>query len=84
MSNFLGAVHYGAYTDDLKNPPIEWNLNHTYIQDKGINQDFGIFDTPDDFYAKHQQQMSFFKKFIFQKFVRNIMNKNVATIRNRS
>lgn len=75
---------YGAYTDDLKNPPIEWNLNHTYIQDKGINQDFGIFDTPDDFYAKHQQQMSFFKKFIFQKFVRNIMNKNVATIRNRS
>lgn len=75
---------YGAYTDALKNPPIEWNLNHTYIQDKGINQDFGIFDTPDDFYAKHQQKLGIFKKFIFQKVVRNIMNKNVATIRNRS
>ncbi len=33
---------YGVYTDDFQNPPIEWNLNNTFIQDKGINQDFGI------------------------------------------
>ena len=77
-SNFCG---YGAYTDNFENPPIEWNMNNTYIQDKGINQDFGLFDTPDDFYAKHQQKLGAIKKFIFRNFVRQIMNKNVEKIR---
>lgn len=73
---------YGAYTDNFKNPEIEWNLNNTYIQEKGINQDFGLFDTPDEFYQKHQQNLGFFKRFIFQKIVRNKMNQNVERIRN--
>ncbi|MFN8431881.1 MAG: hypothetical protein U0V04_18005 [Spirosomataceae bacterium] len=73
---------YGAYTDNFENPPIEWNLNNTYIQDKGINQDFGLFDTPDEFYAKHQQQLGAFKKFIFRYIVRQKMNRNVERIRN--
>lgn len=73
---------YGAYTDNFENPPIEWNLNNTYIQDKGINQDFGLFDTPDEFYKKHQQKLGAFKKFIFRNFVRHKMNKNVEKIRN--
>ncbi len=72
---------YGAYTDNFENPPIEWNLNHTFIQDKGINQDLGVFDTPDDFYARHQQQLSPVKRFVFRHIVRYIMNKNVARIR---
>lgn len=73
---------YGAYTDNFENPPIEWNLNNTYIQDKGINQDFGLFDTPDEFYAKHQQKLEAIKKFIFRNIVRQKMNKNVEKIRN--
>ncbi len=73
---------YGAYTSNFDNPPIEWNLNNTFIQDKGINQDFGIFDTPDEFYAKHQQELSSIKKFIFRNIVRHKMNKNVERIRN--
>lgn len=72
---------YGVSTDNFQNPPIEWNLNHTYIQDKGINQDFGLFDTPDEFYARHQQNLSPFKTFVFQKIVRHKMNKNVQKIR---
>lgn len=74
---------FGVYTDDFKNPPIEWNNNNTFIQDKGINQDFGVFDTPDDFYSKHQQKLNAFKRFVFQNIVRNLMNNNVETIRNR-
>jgi len=73
---------YGVYTNNFENPPIEWNLNNTYIQDKGINQDFGLFDTPDDFYAKHQQKLGAIKKCIFRKIVRNKMNRNVERIRN--
>lgn len=73
---------FGVYTDNFQNPAIDWNLNNTFIQDKGINQDFGVFDTPDEFYKKHQQKLNIFKRFVFQNFVRHIMNKNVERIRN--
>lgn len=72
---------FGVYTDDFQNPPIEWNLNNTYIQEKGINQDFGIFDSPDDFYTKHMQSLNFIKKFLFKTFSRKSMNRNVDRIR---
>lgn len=74
---------FGVYTDNFQNPPIEWNNNNTFIQQKGINQDFGVFETPDDFYSKHQQKLNFFKRFVFQNIVRHIMNNNVQRIRNR-
>lgn len=73
---------FGVYTDNFESPPIEWNLNNTFIQDKGINQDFGVFVTPDDFYQKHQQKLNAFKRFVFQNMVRHIMNKDVENIRN--
>ena len=57
---------YGAYTDNFENPVIDWDKNHTYIQEKGINQDFGLFDTPDEFYKKHQQGFNPIKKWIFK------------------
>lgn len=72
---------YGAYTDSFENPPIDWNLNNTFIQEKGINQDFGLFDTPDDFYAKHQQNIGLFKQYMFKFIVRHLMNRNVKRIR---
>lgn len=37
---------FGVYTDNFENPPIEWNLNNTFIQDKGINRDFGVLIHP--------------------------------------
>ncbi|SHF02231.1 transglutaminase-like domain-containing protein [Chryseobacterium sp. OV279] len=73
---------FGVYTDNFENPPIEWNNNNTFIQDKGINQDFGVFDTPDELYSKHQQKLNAFKRFIFRNIVRHIMNNNVERIRN--
>lgn len=72
---------YGVYTKDFQSPIVEWNLNHTYIQKEGINQDFGLFDSPDEFYQRHQQDLSWVKKILFQKYIRHQMNKNVAKIR---
>lgn len=73
---------FGVYTDNFQNPAIDWSLNNTFIQDKGINQDFGVFDNPDEFYKKHQQKLNVFKRFAFKNFVRHIMNSNVERIRN--
>ncbi|WP_230655920.1 transglutaminase-like domain-containing protein [Psychrobacter sp. I-STPA10] len=74
---------FGAYTDNFKNPNIDWNLNDTYIQDKGINQDFGLFATPDEFYKQYQQKLNPFKQWVYRNIVRQQMNKNVRKIRER-
>lgn len=76
--NFCG---YGVAVTDFKNPIIDWNTNDTYIQKEGINQDFGIFDSPDDFFAKHLQEISTFKRFAYQNLGRHLMNYNVNKIR---
>lgn len=73
---------FGVYTDNFANPPIDWNLSDTFIQDKGINQDFGIFDSPDEFYRVHQQQLGAIQALVFKYVVRHLMNKNVNQIRN--
>ncbi len=73
---------FGVCTANFENPPIDWNLNNTFIQDKGIDRDLGLFDTPDEFYGKHQQGLRAFKRFVFQTVVRHRMNRNVANIRN--
>lgn len=38
----------------------EWNGNRTYIQRKGISQDFGIYNSPDELLEEHHQEMSAF------------------------
>lgn len=72
---------YGVYTDNFLNPMIDWDLNNTFIQDKGINQDFGLFDSPDSFYEKHQQKLGVLKQLVYRYVVRHIMNRNVEKIR---
>lgn len=72
---------YGVATDNFQNPQIEWEANDTYIQKEGINQDFGVFPSPDTFFIEHQQQLSPFKQWVFQNIGRKLMNHNVERIR---
>ena len=72
---------YGAATPDLQRPPVEWQGGNTYIQKDGINHDFGVFDDPDAFYARHGANLSGIKRWLFQAVVRRWMNRNVARIR---
>ena len=72
---------YGVATLDFKNPPIQWNNNDTYIQKEGINQDFGVFDSPDAFFEAHPQELSAFKKCAYENLGRHLMNWNVKRIR---
>ncbi|MCF8198022.1 MAG: transglutaminase family protein [Sulfuritalea sp.] len=72
---------YGAATPNLGNPPVEWIGTDTYIQKDGINHDFGLFDSPDAFYARHGANLSGFKRWLYQHVVRHWMNRNVAKLR---
>lgn len=75
---------YGAATADLQNPQIEWKGKDTYIQKDGINHDYGVFDSPDEFYARYGTNLSGFKRFLYRHIVRHKMNENVQRLRTRS
>lgn len=73
---------YGVAVKDFRNPVIEFERNNTYIQSEGINQDFGIYDCPDDLLKEHHQEMSALKAFLYRNIGRHLMNRNVKKIRN--
>jgi hypothetical protein len=75
---------YGIGTQDIENPPVEWKGADTYIQKTGINHDYGIFDSPDAFYAKHGANLSGPRRILYMYIVRHLMNAKVARIRKRS
>ena len=72
---------YGAATPDLSAPGVEWQGKDTYIQKEGIADDFGIFDSPDAFYARHGSNLSGLKRWLYERVIRHAMNRNVARIR---
>jgi hypothetical protein len=75
---------FGAATPDLQNPAVDWCGSDTYIQRDGINHDFGVFDSPDAFYALHGTNLSGPKRWLYENLVRHGMNRNVRAIRARS
>lgn len=60
---------------------MDWRGTDTYIQKDGINHDFGVFESPDAFYARHGSNLSGFKRWLYQRVVRHQMNRNVRRIR---
>lgn len=81
-SDCMGAFcGYGVAVTDFLNPVIEFERNNTYIQKEGINQDFGIYDSPDDLLREHHQEMSAIKAFAYRHLGRHLMNRNVKKIR---
>lgn len=72
---------FGAATPDLQRPPVDWRGTDTYIQRDGINHDYGLFDSPDEFYAKHGVNLAGAKRWLFQNIIRQRMNRNVSAIR---
>jgi hypothetical protein len=72
---------YGIGTHDIQRPPVEWKGADTYIQETGINHDYGIFDSPDAFYAKHGANLSGPRRILYAHGVRHLMNAKVERIR---
>lgn len=73
---------YGVGVKNFKHPIIDFNRNNTYIQNEGINQDLGRYDSPDELLKEHHQQMSAFKRFAYKHIGRHLMNHNIKKIRN--
>lgn len=72
---------FGAATPDLQRPQVEWNGGNTYIQKEGMVRDFGVYDSPDAFYAAHGTNLGGIKRWLFENLIRHLMNRNVERIR---
>ena len=84
QQRFAGArafCGYGAATPDLMSPGVDWCGRDTYIQKDGINHDFGVFDSPDAFFARHGSNLSGWRRWLFRHVVRQRMNRNVQRLR---
>ena len=55
----------GVTVKDFKNPVIDFDRNNTYIQSEGSNQDFGVYDSPDELLIDHLQEMARGKAFLY-------------------
>ncbi len=75
---------YGVAVRNFRHPVIDFDRNNTYIQSEGINQDFGIYDSPDELLREHGQEMSRLKAFVYRNLGRHLMNANVKKIRERA
>jgi len=75
---------YGAATPNLQAPGVQWSGCNTYIQKEGINRDFGVFASPDAFYARHGSNLSGLKRWLFVHWIRRGMNRRVAALRRGS
>lgn len=75
---FLG---YGAGTDDIDTPAVEWHGDDTAIQKTGVNNDLGVYDAPDSFYRRHGVNLTGLKGLLFRHVVRHRMNRKVTSIR---
>ncbi|PHR60776.1 MAG: transglutaminase [Robiginitomaculum sp.] len=74
---------YGVGTNTLTSPDIYWRAKDTYIQKTGINNDYGVFNTPDSFYKQYSQDLTPVKSFLYRTFLRHWMNARVAKIRKK-
>jgi len=79
--NRTGFSGYGISVPCLQKPDNEFNGNDTYIQAEGIADDFGRFDTPDEFYGKYGSNLRGLKKILYRYVLRHLMNLNVQRIR---
>lgn len=84
QQNFSGTKSlcgFGAGTDCLDAPPVRWEGHDTYIQETGIEQDFGVFETPDQFYSEHMQKFGRVRGLLYRFIIRHWMNTRVRAIR---
>lgn len=72
---------FGIATTCLSSPDTDWKGASTYIQKEGIHDDFGIYNSPDEFYREKGTNLIGVKRWLYQYIIRHLININVKNIR---
>jgi len=68
---------YGVSTKNLANPQVDWQGKSTYIQREGIHDDFGVYDSPDEFFQEKGTNLKGIRRLMYGFVVRHLINLNV-------
>jgi hypothetical protein len=72
---------FGAATPDLQAPGVAWSGRDSFIQRDGIAEDFGLFETPDDFYRQRGVNLRGLRRALFLRWLRPRINAHVGRLR---
>ena len=72
---------YAISVPDLKTLDLNWNGEDLFVQNTSVVEDYGVFDSPDDFFKEHKQTWNKVKNFAYVHYGRKVMNRNVSGIR---
>lgn len=73
---------YAVATSHFRSPPVAWYGTDTAIQKDAIVRDLGVFDGPDDFFARYGENLVGLKALLYRRIIRHRMNRQVAVMRN--
>ncbi len=71
----------GAATPDLSATGVEWRGQDTCIQKDRMADDFGVFDSPEEFHVRHGSILSGLKRRQYSHVIRHRMSAHVQRIR---
>lgn len=72
---------YAIATDDFTPESVAWRGDSTYIQSTAVTEDLGVYDSPDDFFSSHQQQLGPIKLWLYTNIATKWMTWNVKRVR---
>lgn len=75
-------MRYAVATKNLSELSVDWNGKSTFVQSEAVVHDYGVYPSPDEFFAKHSQNLCKVKQFLYTNIGRKKMTKNVARVRN--
>lgn len=76
-------MRYAVATENLSELSVDWVGKDTFVQREAVVHDYGVFVSPDAFFAKNKQALCKVKEFLYAYIGRKVMTRNVAKIRNR-
>ena len=72
---------YAVAVPNFEELNVDWQGTDTYVQREAVVTDFGIFDSPDSFFANHPQKWGRLVDFAYVHLGRKLMSQKVDTIR---
>ena len=78
MGSFYG---YGIAVLNFRNPDNRWSENNTYVQNQAIEEELGVFDTPDAFFSQYPAADAYTQSLRYRAIIRGRLNKSIRAVR---
>ena len=80
--DFMGSFYgYGIAVIHFRNPPIQWEENDTFVQDRALKDSLGTFSDPDTFFKSYPQAEKYTRSIRYKTILRSTLNSAISTLR---